>query len=144
VSQYATALQVRQTGLPSTALTTVSDEIILEHVVKASGKIDTFLPSQYTLPLSAPYPDSIVDAAVVISTYTLLVRYRGFRPDEYDNSFRLQYEDTMSWLDKLSRGAVSLGDDADADAALEGAPRVQTGGANRLYGTGDSGASRGW
>lgn len=126
MSQYATTTNLQNLGLPAAALTSVSTTIQDEHLVKASGVVDSYLRGRTTLPLVAPYPDEIIDATCRIAAYTLLVR-RGFNPDAYDANFRALYEDAIRWLKDVSAGRANLAQAADTSTAREGAPRIQSG-----------------
>lgn len=144
MAMYASTTDLANLGLPAEALSGVSLTVQEAHLTKASGKIDSYLRSRHSLPLGAPYPDEVIDCCVSLAAYTLLVR-RGFNPDEYDSNFRQQYDDALEWLRDLAAGRASLADTADATATTaEGAPRVTSGGANRIHGDGDAGEGRGW
>ena len=127
MSQYATTTDLQNLGLPTAALTGVSSPIQDQHLVKASGVVDSYLRGRETLPLVAPFPDEVVDATVRLAAYTLLVR-RGFNPDSYDENFRSLYEGTLRWLKDVSAGRANLASTADTDTTERaGRPRVQLG-----------------
>ena len=144
MTQYATTTDLQQLGLPAEALTNVSAAIQNDHLLKAGGKIDSYLRSQYTLPLAVPYPDEIILCNVNIASYTLL-KWRGFNADEMDENFRLLYLDCVNWLEMLNRGEVSLGIDADATPGTsEGGPKVSGQGYRYTSGTVEVNETRGW
>jgi len=144
MTQYATTADLAALGLPAAALAGVLAATQNEHLLKQGGKIDTYLRAHHTLPLSSPFPDSIIDCNAVMAAYTILQNFRGYSPDEFDSGFRERYDDCIEFLKDLAAGRASLGTDADATAAREGAPKVSTGGNDALYGTGTAGAPRGW
>ena len=142
--QYAQRTDLAAIGLPAQALAGIANATQDLHLLKASGKIDTYLRSRYSVPLSAPYADEIIEVCCCLAAYSLLV-YRGFNPNSYDVNFRLRYEDAVGYLKDLSAGRASLDIAADATPATnEGAPSVWTGGNDVLDGEGTEGESRGW
>ncbi len=145
MAQYATTADLALVGLPPAALTNVSAAVQNAHLLKNGARMDTYLRAQHTLPISAPYPDELIECDAVMSAYTILQNFRGYAPADVDDGFRLRYEDCISWLEALSSGKASLDQTKDATPNThEGRPRVQTGGANIAHGTGGTGASRGW
>lgn len=145
MSQYGTTTNMASLGLPSKATANVSPTVQNAHLTAQASRIDTYLRGRHTLPLSEPYPDCIVEANCVMAAYSILTNYRGYGPADLDTNFRLRYEDQLAFLQDLAAGRASLADDADATPDTnEGRPRVQTGGSNRAWGTGDTGESRGW
>jgi phage gp36-like protein len=141
---YATVAEFQLVGIPSAALANVDLSTIEAHLEDASDLIDTYLRSQHTLPLASPYPRSITNACITIASYTFLT-WRGHSPIEYDEQYRARYDDALDWLRMLAKGEVSLSPAADATPTVnEGAARVQTGGSERVGGSGTAGESRGW
>ncbi len=127
-------------GLPSDVLNTVDDPTQQRHLEIASGTIDTYLRSQYKLPIKADdttglFPPELVTACVYIASYTI-IQFIGYNPNNADSRFESRYHDMIGnpnvsgssgWLDKLASGAVSLAIDADATPTTnEGGPRVST------------------
>lgn len=145
MTQYATTSDLGNLGLPSAALVNVSSTVQDAHLRAQGDRIDTYLRAHHTLPLTAPYPREVVEANSVMAGYSILSSYRGFDPAGADENFRLRYEDAIAWLRDLAAGRAHLDEAADTTPATsEGRPRVWTGGTNRAWGTGDTGASRGW
>jgi len=106
-------------------------------IAAASARIDSYLRQQYVLPLTRVGQD-IREACAIIAAYRVL-SVRGLKPGENpeDANIRLQYEDTIRWLEKIAAGSVSPDiDDSDpgtpAAGEQAGAPRVS------------SNAQRGW
>ena len=143
MAQYATTTDLAQFGLPAAALANISAAIQNDHLTKAGGVIDSYLRSHYALPLASPFPDEIIRCNAIIAAYDIL-QFRGYNPDEFDEGFRLRYLDCLEWLKLLAKGTVSLDIAADATDAREGRPRVQTGGADIVFGAGTAGNLRGW
>ncbi len=137
-TSYATLQDFEDFGLPAQALAGIEESVRRRHLELASGRIDSYMHGQETLPLVKPYPLAVVECCVILACYSLLT-VRGFNSDEYDENFRERYTDMVGdgindgWLDKLSKGQVSLGPAADATPnKIEGAPQVS------------SSPSRGW
>ena len=145
MAQYATTTDLAQLGLPAAALVNVSAAVQGAHLLAQGARIDTYLRSQHTLPITAPYPRELVECNAVMAAYAILQNTRGYNPEAVDDGFRLRYEDCLAWLKDLSTGAASLDQTADATPTInEGRPRVQTGGSDVAWGTGTTGESRGW
>lgn len=126
MSQYATIDEFKMLGLPPNTVKNVENAVLNAFLTKASGKIDSFLRGQYSLPLTSPYPDEIVMTAICLARYMFMV-WRGYRPDEFDDEIRKSYEDCLAWLKMIQDGTVSLDGAADnTPSVYEGAPRVNT------------------
>jgi phage gp36-like protein len=144
MSQYATATELQNFGIPAAALSGISPTIQNQHLTLASGKIDSYLRGRYSLPLVSPFPDEIIAATCALAAYTLLKR-RGFNPDAYDSNFRDEYLSTLEWLVMLSEGKVNLCVDADATPTTqEGRPSVYSAGYRYTYGEVEGDEHRGW
>lgn len=129
---YATKEDLEEIGLPKQALAGLSTKTIDRHLQAASGRVDSYMRSQEKLPLATPYPMEIVEATVILASYSLLIR-RGYNPDNpSDANFRERYLDMVGngdspgWLDKLASGHVNLSAAADATIEREGRPRFST------------------
>jgi phage gp36-like protein len=144
MAQYATTTDLAALGLPSAALSGVSTATQTAHLLAQGAKIDSYLRTQYDLPIKTPYPQELVEANAIMAAYTILQNVRGYVPDEFDAGFRARYDDQVTWLRDLAAGRCSLGIDADQTTAQEGRPRVETGGNNVCGDTGDAGEARGW
>ncbi len=130
---YATRRDLKDFGLPPQALAGLSARVILAHLEAASGRINSYIRGQETLPLQTPYPPEIVEATVILASYSLLV-FRGYNPDEFSANFRERYLDMVGdgnapgWLNRLSQGSVNLSTEADSTPGVqEGAPGFATG-----------------
>lgn len=89
-------------------------------IAAASARIDSYLRAQYVLPLTRVGQD-IREACAIIAAYRVL-SVRGLKPGENpeDANIRLQYEDTIKWLEKIAAGSVSPDVD-DSDPSTPGA-----------------------
>lgn len=130
MAEYATVKDIESVGLPPDALEGISPTVIKAHIRRASGRIDSYARSKYSVPFVAPFDEAIIEAAAVLAAYSLLV-WKGFNPDEHDSNFAKRHDDyvgrpgQLGWLDKLSRGFVSVAESTDATPdELEGAPTV--------------------
>jgi len=145
MAQYATIADLGNLGLPAVSLSGVSADTQNAVLLAEGDRMDTYLRSQHTLPISSPFPRELVSCNAVMAGYAILQSHRGYDPSAVDDGFRLRYDDCIAWLKDLSAGRASLDQAVDATANInEGRPRVQTGGANVAYGTGTAGESRGW
>jgi phage gp36-like protein len=128
--QYATALQFSALGLPAVALNGFTGDVN-DHLLNASGVVDTYLRGRYLLPLVSPYPQEIINAVCLIAAWTVL-NIRGFDPSSgTDVNVRTRYEDMTGrpgqkgWLQQLSSGLVNLDLAADASSGVnDGGPIV--------------------
>ena len=150
MAQYASTTDLASVGLPAVALTSIPLAQQDEFLQHAGDLIDTYLQSQYTLPITGAlgppntFPGSLVRCNVTICCYELLT-FRGYNPDEYDQNWRLKYEDCMRWLESLAKGEVSLlpGDDS-SPTINEGAPKIVENGSPFVNGPVELNTRRGW
>lgn len=137
MSQYASATDFKELGLPERSLKNVKDEILDRFLTASSGRIDTSLRAHHTLPLTGAlgppntFPAEVVECAVIIARYKFMI-WRGFNPDEFDINFKEAHDACIEWLDKIASGGASLGDVDATPSVIEGAPKTT------------SNASRGW
>ena len=129
---YATQRDLQDFGLPPQALAGLSSRVLNAHLEAASGRINSYLRDQAVLPLKSPYPQEIIEANVILASYSLMIR-RGYNPaSPSDENFRERYLDMggrgdgRGWLDLLAKGLVSLALAADSTPEREGRPRVNT------------------
>jgi phage gp36-like protein len=129
VAQYATEAELISLQIPTAALAGVTAMGIdpEDHLIQASGKVDTYLRGRYRLPLSAPYPDEIKMVTLQLAAYTIICA-RGFDANEpADVTFRMQYDDAIMWLREIAAGKVSLDVAADATPTVhDGRPVVRS------------------
>jgi phage gp36-like protein len=145
MSQYPTVSDLQDMGLPPGALEGVPE--LEKFLVSASAHVDSYLRGRYSLPLSAPYPQELIDAALAIAAYRIMF-FRGFDSESQDMLImdRYQYytgkQGQKGWLDKLATGLVNLDVNSDATSLIhEGGPIVSSG---PLYPTCYSRKGRGW
>lgn len=127
-SQYAQTSDIVAIGMPADALDGISD--YNPYLITASGFIDSYLRSGYSVPLVF-VPDEIKRATVIVAVYDMIC-FRGFDPEQsIDQVIRQRYEDLVGrpgmvgWLKMLSDKSVLL--DAGSDATpnvSQGAPIV--------------------
>ncbi|RTL04379.1 MAG: DUF1320 domain-containing protein [Acidimicrobiia bacterium] len=70
----------------------------------AQGVADSYLGSRYTVPLSDPIPEAVVDATGAIAMYKL-----SEGADTLTEEKRRRYEDAIAWLRDVAAGKASLG-----------------------------------
>ena len=127
-------------GLPDDVLDKVDAPTTQRHLEIASGTIDTYLRSQYKLPIkqdetTSLYPPELVTACVYIASYSLM-QFIGYNPNNADNRFEARFHDMVGnsnvsgsegWLDTVASGAVSLSIEVDSTPGInEGGPSVST------------------
>lgn len=72
----------------------------------ASTLADSYLANRVTTPIATPSAD-LVQAVCAIASWRLLCR-RGFNPEDPGGAaVRLQYEDAIHWLERVSKGSAT-------------------------------------
>ena len=105
---YATLDDLDECGLPAGALSAIQPTVRQKALDKASAYADGFLRDQATLPLTAPYDPSLVDAVCQIAAWRLLC-LRGFNPDNPgDQVIRQGWSDAVAWLTRVANQQVKL------------------------------------
>lgn len=100
----------------------INDAVLDAAIATASATIDSYVSKRYDLPF-AVVPAVLVPHAQAITWYTL---HRG----NYSDPVRLEYEDALSFLSKVSKGDVLLDaagtqpPSAPAEARVEGPDRM--------------------
>ena len=137
---YATAADLAMLGLPDNVLKKVDAQTIQRHLEIASGTINSYLRSQYKLPIKVDsttglYPAELVTACVYLASYSV-IQFIGYNPNSADSRFEDRYHDMVGnsavsgsrgWLDRVASGAVSLNIEVDQTPGTnEGGPRVNT------------------
>jgi phage gp36-like protein len=134
VSQYLGIYQFRQLLLPEAALRNVPSPVIVQHIVKASAKVDSYIRGAATLPLvgaideaagTNTFPDEVQAATAAIARYKFLL-WRGMRPDQFDQLVVDEYHDELSWLKDVSAGRANLAASADQTLGYDPRPRVSS------------------
>lgn len=127
MSQYATADDLRQIGLPPGALEEVPTCDIDAQIQASCGVIDAYLSARVTLPISAPYPDLLKRFSVDKAVFHILMR-RGFNPEAYDANYKILHDRAEEFFKDFAAGKVNIPGLIDATPSVsESSPRVSTG-----------------
>jgi phage gp36-like protein len=97
MSSYATTEDLLVYGLSEEALSGTSADAVQQKLDAASAFADSYLGRHYTLPLSKPYPISLIDAVCRVAAYNFL-SVRGFNPQGQAEEIRLRYLDASEWM----------------------------------------------
>jgi phage gp36-like protein len=128
--QYATSTDFSKHGLPPQALEGFTGDID-DLLKKASAKFNTYARGRYKVPLTAPYPDEVIEAVCVLAAYQVMT-VRGYDPNnDADRAIEDRYRDLTGrpgqkgWLQDLAQGRVNLDIAADTTPTTsEGGPIV--------------------
>ena len=93
-------------------------DVIEKYIEWAEGTIDSYVGSQFGLPLATPYPTALIHAVLVIAKYRLMLR-RNYMTD----AIEAEYTDVMAWLRMVRDGEIDLypiDPDADGSTAIVG------------------------
>lgn len=105
---YATLEDLYETGLPPAALGAVAYTSQQKALLRASREADAYLRDRYSLPMSSPYDQALVQWVVQIASYYLMAR-RGFDQSvPGDVTIRMGYEDAIKSLRLVANGQLSL------------------------------------
>lgn len=127
MSQYASAAELKQLGLPAEALEDVTDADIDAQIQASCGVIDAYLSARVTLPISTPYPDVLKRFSVDMAVFHILMR-RGFNPEAYDANYKELHDRAEMFFKDFAEGKVNIPGLIDATPSVsEGAPRISTG-----------------
>lgn len=89
----------------------VDTETLAKSIADADAEIDGYCAIRYTAPF-APVPVMIRKLSVDIAIYNLFTRKPGVVPEERQK----RYENAIRFLRDVSKGFISLGADAPAEA----------------------------
>lgn len=104
---YATLTEFTRFGLPTPALSGVSDDDKTAALSAASSVADSYLATRYSTPLSS-WGDDLRRAVCHIASWDLLVR-RGFNPDDAANqAVRMRHKDAIAWLENVSANRATV------------------------------------
>jgi len=124
--QYATIDDLAQLGLRKLATAGLTDADLNAALVAASETADSYMRSQFRLPLVSWGADLRRHVAM-LAAWDILSAQRGFNPDSPGNDIWLaRYEQALSWFKDVSRGIVSPNVVDSTPAKRDGAPRVNT------------------
>lgn len=126
MSQYPTLTNFGHFLVP-TAFEGVADAEKTDALVRASGELDDALVGGgYTLPLVAPYPDSLINDVCAVAAYRLLFR-RGFDPEGSAQNIVDEYKRALKKWERLASGIEVYGSLVDSDTTnVEGEAFVVT------------------
>jgi len=129
---YADLDDLARLGLRKLATAGIAPDDLRAALIAASDLADSYLRSQFRLPL-VRWGSDLRRHVAMIAAWDILSAQRGFNRDApAEETWLTRYEQAVAWLKDVSRGVVSP-DVADSTAPTrDGAPRVHT---NR---------SRGW
>lgn len=103
---YATVQDLQDIGMLGAALQTIPLAAQEKSLASFSRVIDTYLSSQYVLPLQQ-WDMDIVHATCVLAAWDLLAA-RGYSPQaQTDINLRQRYLDILAWLEKVSEGELT-------------------------------------
>ena len=123
---YASPDELKTLGLPADALEEVTDPDIQAQLDADSGIMDLYIGSQYTLPISAPYPEALKRINVCLSVFQIMMR-RGFNPEGPDAHYKENYTSCMEMLGQIRDGRLPIPGIVDATPTTnEGTPQVST------------------
>lgn len=126
MSQYATTEQLKVLGLPPDALEELTDDDIDDQLSASAGIMDMYLGAKYALPITAPYPESLVRINVCLAVYQILKR-RGFNPEGPDAHYATSHKECMEMLGDIRDGRLPVPGIIDSTPTVEeGRPLVST------------------
>lgn len=102
MSQYAQIADLTDNGINASALVGSTIQQQNQALINASTFCDDYLADVFTLPILAPYPLSLILQVCQLAPW-FLMKVRGFSP-EGDPTVRMGYEDSVRWLERVSRG----------------------------------------
>lgn len=104
---YST-LEYFKNNCPKNAFVKITDAEILDVLESVSQEMDTYLYSNYKLPLSEPFDLSLQKCCVDIASYYLILK-RGFNPDNsIDQIIVTNYEKKIEFLKGINKGELIL------------------------------------
>ena len=109
---YASADNLKLTGMPAVALAKVDAAALPEALEQASELIDSYIRGRYTLPLSN-WGGDLRRACIVVAVYDLL-SLRGYTPAGEDDNVRLRYLDVLKWLEGVRDEKIHTAQIVDA------------------------------
>lgn len=103
---YAMPADLHSFGIPAGALDDITHLDQMHALCAASDMADSYLRDQYETPLSS-WAYDLRRAVCFIAAYDIISR-RGYNPEGDNGTFRVKYEDAISWLKDVARGHASL------------------------------------
>jgi phage gp36-like protein len=124
---YATRTDLEAVGINPAAIAGIDNTKVTEALTSASARVDSYLRSQFTLPLTQ-FGADIVEATCKIAAYELLAG-RGYNPAAgSDPNVRQRYEDMVGtpgksgWLEQVAKGLVNPDVTDSSPEPVEGRP----------------------
>ena len=131
---YATLADLASSGLPPSALASISDADKQAALDDRSDYADTYIGDKAQLPLQTPYPRTLVRMVCFQAAWDLLC-LRGFNPDNpADLNVQRRYEEAEKWYARVANGQARVNFKETQPPSLQ--PDVST---NCLRGYGDMG-----
>ncbi len=90
-----------------TRLNTKNPGSVAAALTKASKVADTYLRSQYVLPLAPPYDEALTEAVCAVAAFNLMCLL-GFNPDSVDLNFGTKRRDALAWLRDVGQGKANI------------------------------------
>ncbi len=133
-SQYCTLAEFQAVGVTPQARVRFGDTAITAQLQAASSIADTYLASQFTLPLIVSpqgWDMSLTKAVADIAAYFLYCQY-GFNPanSPADQLIQIKYENAIKWLSQIRDEEIfpqwtdSSSTTPEAGAYIESQPQV--------------------
>ena len=114
--QYATVEDMQRLAIPAVVLRDTEDPDINRALIAATSKADSYLENRYNPPMTAPLPESLVEAVASLAAW-IFIRQKGIRPGgEDEETIRVSYDDAMSWLRDIAAGRATLPTDETSPA----------------------------
>ena len=124
--QYADLDDLGRLGLRKLASAGLSDADLLAALAAASELADSYLRSQYKLPL-ASWGADVRRAVAMIAAWDILSAQRGFNPDSPgDQIWLARYEQAVAWFKDVAKGLVNPNVVDSTPRFRDGGPRVAT------------------
>jgi phage gp36-like protein len=124
--QYATIDDLARLGLKKLATAGMADVDLDAALVAASETADSYMRSQFKLPL-VEWGADLRRHVAMLAAWDILSAQRGFNPDSPGNDIWLQrYDQALAWFKDVSRGLVAPNVVDSTATKRDGAPRVAT------------------
>jgi len=126
MTRYADLDDLARLGLKRLATAGIPDADLLAALDAASELADSYLRSQYMLPLLA-WGSDLKRHVAMIAAWDVLSAQRGFNPDApAEQMWLTRYEQAITWLKDVAKGLVNPNVQDSTPRFRDGAPRVHT------------------
>ena len=103
----ATLADLADLGVASQRIATVADAKKQKRLNAVSDWLDGYLQAQATLPLTAPYPQDVIDCEANVAAYRLLCNI-GFNPmAPADIALKEEAARWVAWAEGVSKGEIT-------------------------------------